>query len=493
MPDWLLPAVFLSGFLIITALRAYAKQFWYDELFTLYTLRLGSPQKIWAGLTSGVDLNPPLLYLSTWIAQLPWGEGELATRLPSIAGFAALLWSVYRFIGRRLPQFAALSGATFVALTGAYNYAYEARAYGLGLGFTGLALLSWQRATDRADRKLDLLALSLSIAGALLSHCYGILLFVPLGLGELVRTVTRRRVDWPMLASLACPCAAIAIYIPLLSSSRGYSLKGPIFDPVFVKVIETYVVLLLPVVLPAIGALAFGLMMARKEGRRDSPIPKTFAPYELAAAYGFVLVPLVALAVARTVQGCYFPRYALISTIGFAILFAKLLLRFAGTSLRYPHLLPCALAGSFVMIYIASEKSPAGIALPPAAIAGLAAFPGADLVIADGQTFLELDHYLNEAAASRLVFPIDRESALLYMQTDCYDNALRTVQEWFPIRGRLVTWDKLPKQPFLVYGSQNLLHSWVLQRLAKEGAVVTQKSAIGPRALWEVSGGDRRP
>jgi hypothetical protein len=145
------------------------------------------------------------------------------------------------------------------------------------------------------------------------------------------------------------------------------------------------------------------------------------------------------------------------------------------------------LAASFALNYFTDEKPDrSGVAIPEVAMARLQASPGEVLVIADGQTFLELDHYLDEPTASRMVFTIDRESALRYMETDCYDRALPIFQHWFPTRGRLIAWDRLPPRPFLVYGLRSPMQWWLMKRLGDEGAVITQKSTIGKRALWEV-------
>ena len=466
----LLPPIFLSVFLVLTALRAHAKPFWYDELLTLYTARLGSIQGIWTVETSGLDLNPPLIYLSTWAAQFVAGEGGFVTRLPALAGFILLLWAVYRFIEYRLGADAALAGAIFLALSGAYPFAYEARPYALVLGFSGLALLFWQRAAANVDRTRSLVGLSLSIAAALLSHCYAVMLFLPLGLGELTRLRSRRRVDWPMLASLAASCIVLALYFPLLATSRKMILKGPLFDPLAYKIFTTYALMLSPVVAPVAVLLAIGWALARKGHKALT----SFEQHESAAAYVFILLPLVVFVASLVVHGGYFPRYSLMSVIGFALLFSEQMARLFGRTFRYPLLVPCVLGAFFILSYLLSSKvSAASVALPDGVPSN------ETVVIADGQTFLELGHYLDEANASRLVFAIDRESALQYMKTDCYDRSIQVIRKLFPSRGALIKWEDLPKPPFFVYGLEAPEHSWLLQRLKSEGAIISDEVVVG--------------
>jgi hypothetical protein len=101
---------------------------------------------------------------------------------------------------------------SFPLVTTAYFYAYEARPHGIVLGFCGIVLVCWQAATDRFDRRFwPLLGLGGGLVCALLMHSYAALLFVPVGLGELTRSVRLRRIDWKVWLTIAISSLTILV------------------------------------------------------------------------------------------------------------------------------------------------------------------------------------------------------------------------------------------------------------------------------------------
>src|SRR5262249_42181003 len=139
------------------------KPLWHDETFTHYLARLHTPSELWSALRTGADLNPPLYHVLAQVSQALFGENPTALRLPSILGFWVMCVCLFRSVGRWCPPVTAWSALLWPLLTGAYEYAYEARPYGLLLGWTGLAFWFWQSATGQGRRSFALLGLALAL------------------------------------------------------------------------------------------------------------------------------------------------------------------------------------------------------------------------------------------------------------------------------------------------------------------------------------------
>src|SRR6185295_14459378 len=101
-------------------------------------------------------------------------------------------------VSRRTSTLYGLLAAALTFATGALRYATEARPYGLVVGFCALALVCWQAAADDHCRKLSLTGVAVAVAAAISSSYYAVLILAPLGAGELVRSLTRRKIDWPV-------------------------------------------------------------------------------------------------------------------------------------------------------------------------------------------------------------------------------------------------------------------------------------------------------
>ena len=196
---------------------------WNDELYTYYMARLPSMSDVWAALMSGGEQTPPFFYFTTRVSFHLFGVNNLSVRLPEILGFWAMLASLYVFVARRASSLAALCAAAFPLVTIAYLYAFEARAYGLLLGFGALALVSWQSVTLNRRRPLSLVCLAASVTAAVSTQYYGVLVLLPLALGEAVLSLKRRRLDVAVWAALAVAIVPLALHLPLIRAGAAYS------------------------------------------------------------------------------------------------------------------------------------------------------------------------------------------------------------------------------------------------------------------------------
>jgi mannosyltransferase len=168
------------------------QSFWYDEAFT--PVHVLHPSLL-ATLRSVVhtENTPPLWYVIAWADSRVFGTGEVALRLPSaIVGIATVpvAWAIGRELTARRAT--AIAAAAFVAVNPLFVwYSQEARAYGLFVFTSALAMLCFLRALHSATpRRLTAFAMTASLA--LLSHYFAAFLVAPM----IVMLLFRTRLPW---------------------------------------------------------------------------------------------------------------------------------------------------------------------------------------------------------------------------------------------------------------------------------------------------------
>jgi 4-amino-4-deoxy-L-arabinose transferase-like glycosyltransferase len=168
------------------------QSFWYDEAFT--PVHVLHPSLL-ATLRSVVhtENTPPLWYVIAWADSRVLGTGEIALRLPSaIAGIATVpvAWAIGRELTARRAT--AIAAAAFVAVNPLFVwYSQEARAYGLFVFTSALAMLCFLRALRSATpRRLTAFAVTASLA--LLSHYFAAFLVAPM----IAMLLFRGRLPW---------------------------------------------------------------------------------------------------------------------------------------------------------------------------------------------------------------------------------------------------------------------------------------------------------
>jgi hypothetical protein len=144
---------------------------------------------------TGGDQHPPLFYVLHGAFLHTFGESALALRAPAILGFWLMSIALYAFASHRTSPAYGLVAMCLPLITEAQSFAYDARGYALSLGFGALALLCWQRAAGGRARPIALVGLACSLAAAVGSHYYSILLLAPIAIAEAVRSNRTRRFD----------------------------------------------------------------------------------------------------------------------------------------------------------------------------------------------------------------------------------------------------------------------------------------------------------
>jgi hypothetical protein len=460
--------LFAIAYLTITMGLA-TRPFWYDELITWHVAQLPDMEAISAAIRDSADLNPPLLYWATRPVLALLGGGEVALRLPAIVGFLIMCWSACRFVRRRFPLPYAAVALLIPLITAAYRYAAEARPYGLELACIGLALVAWQEAGKPKRRPWSLLWFYLAMAGALLSHCYAVLALVPIGVAELVRQRSARRIDWPVWLCFIALAPCFLTYAPALAAFKLVKTTHAIFGPTFLSVPGFYGWLVGASVVPLAAGLllAQGLPRAANDETRDAPA------HEWIAALGLTLVPLLTFGLSLR-AGSFFERYALTSVIGLAILVAFVAARAGAGSLRG--------GGAFVgvlLVWILLSCAANFAALWEPAVERPPVLskirPDLPIVISDPLMFLEAEHYQPADLLPRLHYLTDPSLGLAFTGSDNFDVSYRAFTKWFHLKAAVDPYAEFTRRypTFLLYGNPRDPEDWLVRELRKEGASMT--------------------
>ncbi len=323
---WPLLVVFLLSYLAATGYRATRKTLWYDEIFTATLSRLPDWSSLWGALMQGVDFNPPLFYLLTHGAERLAGAGPLGVRLPEVIGFGVFCLCLFRFVSLRTTVLGGLVAMIFPLCTSAYLYAFEARPHGVVIGCCGLAAVCWQGAASVASKRrvLWLVGLGTALAAAVLNHAYGVLVFVPLMMGELTRSILDRRVDRWMWLTILAALSACAAVIPLARRASAPEIMGDwggrwytTFDLAVVRVIDSYVWHFAPAAVVLIVAL-LALVLTNRKGRSAlsaASRQERLSRPEIAVVGGLLLLPVFAAVLSLVTTSSLFERYS-ISVVG---------------------------------------------------------------------------------------------------------------------------------------------------------------------------------
>ena len=317
--------VAVAAFGLRATYRSLMIPLWFDEFFTLFLSRLSSLSDLLHAMPA--DGQPPLQYFLTHASLRLFGETEFGLRLPEVLAYVAVGLLTYRIVrkhGTAVESLFALMlvmGAVIVR-----NAACTARPYCLLLAFTTFTFACWQEATLRENhRGIFLCGVSSGLAGAILSHHYGV---IHVGLfllaGEVTRVIQRRRLDMLMLLSVAIGLLPLAFTVPLAHQSRlilGEAItRSPVFwaKPRLAHLLDYIQFVSLPLL--SLAVMAVILIGTTGSGAaRKSPVSSTSLHVWVAGTALAFLYP-VQLILARLTTDYFHPRYAISSALGLALL-----------------------------------------------------------------------------------------------------------------------------------------------------------------------------
>ena len=464
--------VYLAG----TFGRASQKLLWHDELFTLHMSRLPVTD-LWPAIATPSDATPPLFHLFTRASMALAGSGLITTRLPAIVGYLVAMLCLYAFVARRCGRVYGVIAAVMPLATQTYVFAYEARAYGLVLGFSGLGLLSWQAAAEgRRSRRFSLTLLLVSTATAIACHYYAVLLLVPLCAAELARWWARRKPDWALWAVLTASAFPLVVLSPLVRSARVIAAGW--FSAIAPRMVfETYEEALIPLVVPALVSIGLvGIATGVRSHERFSeprPAPVGAPLYEWIAAIVLLTTPMWAGAVAGVVIGSFVPRYALQWTLGFSVVvaFAMATLsarpRFVGAIVMVTLVGWTGLRGVSSARLLAAERPT--IESNHHALFALSG-PTLPIAVTHAHLYLPLAEYAPRELGARLVLPTLPPRLAAHIG-ESGDRAMIGLAKWAPLNVQDFDAFVAGRPTFLLYGPP----LWMGEELRKAGARLTLK------------------
>lgn len=461
-------AVLIVGALAVSARRL----LWHDELFTYYIATLPSFSQVWSALSTGTDGMPPAYYAivrgSLWI----FGNNNIALRLPGLIGFLLLAVALFNFVSLRLSPIYGAITALFPMVTGAQYYVHEARPYGLELGFAALALLCWQRATERRNRFIALGGLWFSLAVAISCHYYGVLLILPLAMGEVVRSIGRRRIDFAIWACFATSVLPLLFVLQLVLEAA--KLAGTFWAPPrWGEAARFYIDLLAISVPPLIASLAIAIVAPRfmTFGREGLPaVQPNFPDHELGAIFGFLALPICGVLLAEFVTKAFTARYVLSGVIGISVLFAQAMHKLLAGRFQIAMGIALLLLAYFVALewreltIADNERSDFEKSIALLRSANKEDLP---IVIGEPQTFVLFAHYAPSDIRSHLVYLANTALASEILGfSSSEEGMVQLVGPWFHMR-------VVPFEPFLASNHRFLLYgpwsgNWVNRVLSDQ-------------------------
>ena len=484
-------ALGVVGLLIVmtTVSMAAAKPLWHDEIFTVLLARLGAAD-LWTANLSGVDLSPPLNTLLTHVAISAGGTDPVLIRLAPLLGFAVAVALIFEFVRRRSNTVTAVSAGLLCCFTAGYRYAYEARGYGLMMGFAALSLFAWAEAVKGRRRWLHVPVLAIGLSASYWTHFYGIFAAAPVLAGELARTLRRRRIDAAVWVALGLSCLSLVPLRPLINA--GASLAPTFWGRATIKeVLPTYTFLLNSLVEPPFLAAGVVLILGAIGYRRWSENIQSrsvngaraggiLPRYELVALGVGVALPAIQILVALSTTGVFVQRYALVAIPPLCIVIALALRRLVQAAVVEIGI-AVALTVSFAASATFRPEIPNPARQRPALMSLLAR--ERPVLVTGGLMYLQLWYYTPPAMQDHLFYLAHPAAALERTGSDSIDRGLLGLARWSGLK--VVDPNKFvaAHSEFFVYGAGS---GWLVEWLREDYAHIEQIDGESGAAILKV-------
>lgn len=225
--------------------RSFDAKLWLDELFTISLMKAASLPDLWAAIVSGIDGNPPLYMTAAWLIlhALPRSISWIATLTWLNVAFVAAALAILFRISRRLVSAPASWMAVFLfaAFNDGITYlVLELRTYALYFLMMATCVLFQQRLLERRSRA-DFILLSFLYCLLALTHTFGILYVLCIGLSACISTFRRDRTAAKLSLLAMVPALLVfAAWLPfLLTQMQVAKPYGWIPRPGFIELVKT--------------------------------------------------------------------------------------------------------------------------------------------------------------------------------------------------------------------------------------------------------------
>ena len=494
--EWPYLVLTMSILVAFDIYKAVANPLWFDEFMTLFIGRLPSYAEMLKAMP--VDGQPPLNYIVTHFSIAWFGSSELAIRSPELFAYTIAGLLTYKITRIHGSPAQSLFATTVVMHAPIARQAFTARPYGMLLAFTALAFLSWQRAaTTEKKRLIPLCGVSIGLAGAILSHQFGIL---QVGLfllaGEAVRFIQTRKIDRWMLAAILAGCLAMAMTLPLALEARHtflwavlkYSVPGSLQGIRTLKqyLFEANIVLLL---LPFCIGVPLALTAPQAAKSEAAPI----APFEWAAVTALCLLLPVVYVVCVFSTGQFVSRYAIGSSLGLALFAAWVLPKCSplrkGADLSFFISTVWFVSLLATRVYHAQRYQPIWHAQPQivAVSSVLDSAPGdLPIVVASALDYPQEWWYSRPELRDRMVYLADTSFALASKKGFELEMSLTVDQKIIPMPIKSYKSFLQQNPHFCLLSSGPNVYVWTPERLSEEGWRLTTIARSGKDVLYVV-------
>ncbi|MGI8959996.1 MAG: glycosyltransferase family 39 protein [Bryobacteraceae bacterium] len=481
-------------YLAATVQLAKAKLIWTDEFFTLYLGRLG-PRELWNALLTGGDQHPPPFYLIHNLFLRIFGEHPWSLRLPPILGFLLMMLCIYQFVARRTSTTYGLVAMVMPLATVAHEYAYEARGYGLVLGFIALAVLCWQQTGESNLRTAAVLGLAAALIGAVSSHYYAVLLLPAIALAETVRSLRCKSWNPRVWLAVCSPVVLLLAFLPVIRSSSRF---GATF---WAKAQFHEINLFYRSILGwgitgwGVGLAAAGLyLMFRNHGRKPRfAVSGSMPVEEIVLAVALAAAPVTAYLFARVFTGAFAWRYAIGGVVGIAILFGIFNFKVFRGNVAAGSLIVIAIIGFFLgnaqvrMQDLVSEQRGLRNVIGLLETEGDRSEP---LIIGDSKTFYALCYYGPSTMKERLLYLVDAQRSLQYLRHDTNERSLWALYPWFGVKVKAYKPYIETHRKMIIWAGVDPKWSWLPSALIDDGEKLTVLGRRGIGMLFLVRGGE---
>jgi hypothetical protein len=447
--------------------------FWYDEVCTWIVARQPSVSGIYDALRHAADSHPPLFYLIERFSASLIKNEHIALRLPSIVGFAIVLWCVFLVVKSRSNGTVALVCTAAILMTTLYEpYATEARGYSLVAACIAFGLVCYQRAP--ATRWMLLLGISLALAEAL--HYYAILSIAPFWAAEGALLLKTKQFRWKVWLALACSFLPLAVFWPLLMQFKANYGTHIWLPPALGNITPIYGWFFhtgTPIGIGVAAVLSVVLVIALISPAMATPPAAEPPAHELVLALVFLALPFIGFAATKIGHGTMYNRYVLPGVLGMAMAGGYLLLWSGRKSVAIFAVFVLSVVAFQERSFWVTHRGHLTVVHTPAEdlerlLGGLTRYRDLPVVISDGLEYLPMAHYALPEQARRFVSVVDPAAAVTYQGSDIVDKNLLVLKSYSDLQVQDFPAFISKHRKFLLY-SRGGIFDWWPGRLVREG------------------------
>ena len=178
----------------------------------------------------------------------------------------------------------------------------------------------------------------------------------------------------------------------------------------------------------------------------------------------------------------FIPRYALLGLTGVVLLTPAEVARLSGGR-SLPAFVMLALAVLRLVVVTATIPPPGNpLAGESVLLKALAQGP---VVVAEGQTFMQVWYYTPEPLKSNLVFLVDSAASVKYGPSDAIDSSMTGLRRWYPFRVIDYRDFATPGKEFRVLQNP-IMPGWLLRKVAADGGAEAVEQYTDLRQLYRV-------